>query len=135
MVLLILFATLAMPVGSTISHGIAAMAHTLSANALLTGISHDREHDREHDHDHDHDHAREHSNAQSDTADDSSLNASADNITAEHPHHGADHSHDAAHTPVAAWAKLEPQPVQWLGQPLRWVETVQQSRLERPPIA
>ena len=109
-VLLMLFGTLAMPTGSTISHGIAAVAQSLSATTSLTGIQ------QHNDHDHDHHHE------------------AADSSTVGHAHHGADHSHDPAHAPVTAWTALAPQLARWLGQPLRWVETVQQSRLERPPI-
>lgn len=56
------------------------------------------------------------------------------NTTADHTHHGADHSHDKAHALPHAWACMAAQPPDWVNAPRLWVELVEAFRLERPPM-
>ena len=53
---------------------------------------------------------------------------------ADHPHHEADHSHDKAHALPVAWSSVAPQLPGWWGLVRQWIETVQASRMERPPM-
>jgi hypothetical protein len=53
---------------------------------------------------------------------------------ADHPHHEADHSHDKAHVLSVAWRSAAPQPSRWQGLARPWIEMVEASRLERPPM-
>ena len=51
-----------------------------------------------------------------------------------HPHHAIDHSHDKAHALPVAWGSASPQLPSWRVQARPWIEMVQASRLERPPM-
>ena len=54
--------------------------------------------------------------------------------SADHPHHEMDHSHDKAHAPSVAWRSAVPQPPGWWRLARPWIEMVEASRLERPPM-
>jgi ABC-type nickel/cobalt efflux system permease component RcnA len=54
--------------------------------------------------------------------------------SADHPHHEMDHSHDKAHALSVAWRTATPQPSSWLLLVRPWIEMVEASRLERPPM-
>ena len=107
--------------GSTVSHGIADVAMV----GLESSMS-----DTQHDHALEHKHPHEHAYGVTDR----DLSTAGDGALTEHPHHGADHSHDPAHTLIAAWTSIPPQLPAWLQHALTWNETMQLSRLERPPI-
>lgn len=53
---------------------------------------------------------------------------------AGHPHHSIDHSHDKAHALPVAWGSATPQLPSWRVRVRPWIEMVQASRLERPPM-
>lgn len=53
----------------------------------------------------------------------------------DHAHHAVDHSHDKAHALPAGWQAAATQTPGWCGQVRPWVEMVQASRLDRPPMA
>ncbi|HQX59064.1 MAG TPA: hypothetical protein PLJ46_20180 [Burkholderiaceae bacterium] len=55
-------------------------------------------------------------------------------VVADHPHHEADHSHDKSHALPLRWSAAETLPRSWQLQVRPWIETVQASRLERPPM-
>lgn len=63
-------------------------------------------------------------------ADDSS---SADS-SAEHPHHGMDHSHDIAHYLPLAWGAVSPQLPSWEVVVRSWIDMGQAYQLDRPPM-
>lgn len=114
--LVILMGTFISSVGGMNSHGIAAIAavnHVSSASSVS-------------DHDHAHGHAHE--------AGDSEWGSASHGASADHPHHGADHSHDKAHALPAAWNAATPALPVWFGHVRPWTEMVQASRLERPPM-
>ena len=110
----ILFGTLIASVGGMNSHGIAAIAAATHAASATT--------DTAHEHGHVHDDA------------DISPATLMHGPTADHPHHGADHSHDKAHALPSSWDVATPQPPLWIGQARLWIEMVEASRLERPPM-
>ena len=51
-----------------------------------------------------------------------------------HPHHQADHSHDNPNTLPIMWSSTAMLHRSWQLQVLPWIEMVQASRLERPPM-
>lgn len=106
--LVILLGTIISSIGSTNSHGIAAALH-VSPTSLDTS----------------HEHAHEDG--------DSGLEM-LHGAAADHPHHGADHSHDKAHALPVIWSSAAPQLPGWFGIVWPWIEMVQTSRLERPPM-
>ena len=102
-------------VGSLTSHGIAAMTDGLHAAAMTSDSSHELAHGHAHE-------------------DDESPSATVSpDAAVDHPHHGADHSHDKAHVPPTAWRSVPPQLPGRVGHIRPWNEMVQASRLERPP--
>jgi hypothetical protein len=52
----------------------------------------------------------------------------------EHPHHGADHSHDTAHHLPLAWGAAMTQLPRWEVMVRPWIEMGQAYRLDRPPM-
>lgn len=114
--LVMMLGTVISPVGSLTSHGIAGMTHGLHAAATTSDLSHELAHGHAHD-----------------DVDSASATVSLD-ATVDHPHHGADHSHDKAHVPPTAWRSVPPQLPGRVGHIRPWIEMVQASRLERPPM-
>ena len=114
--LAILFGTIVSSVGGMYSHGIAAIA----------AVSHVSPAPSDTDHDHAHGHAHEDS--------DGGWVAGSHGASADHPHHGADHSHDKAHALPSAWHTAAPMLPAWFGQAVLRIEMVEASRLERPPM-
>lgn len=109
--LVILLGTVISSVGGMYSHGIAAIAavsHTSPASS-----------DTEHDHAHE---------------DGDGAFVWCHDASADHPHHGADHSHDKAHALPITWDVAAPQLPVWTGHARLWIEMVEPSRLERPPM-
>lgn len=114
--LVILFGTMVSSVGGMYSHGIAAIA----------AVSHVSAAPSEAEHDHAHGHAHEDGGGE--------WVVESHSASADHPHHGADHSHDKAHALPAAWHSAAPVVPAWFGHVRLWIEMVQASRLERPPM-
>lgn len=114
--LVILFGTFISSLGGTNSHGIAYISASLHA---APPVSHTAD-------------AHAHGHAHEDV--DSAL-AMGDHVAvADHPHHGADHSHDKAHALPEAWGSPAPLLPGWFGDVRPWMEMVASSRLERPPM-
>ncbi len=114
--LVILMGTFVSSVGGMNSHGIAAIAAAAHATPELQGNSHDHTHGHSHE-------------------DGDSEWAVASHVAGgDHPHHGADHSHDKAHALPITWEVAAPQLPVWIGQVRLLREMVQVSRLERPPM-
>jgi hypothetical protein len=109
----ILFGTLISSVGGMNSHGIAAIAAVAHAAPATADTAHE------------HGHAHE---------EDASPATLMHGTTADHPHHGADHSHDKAHALPDAWGPAAPLLPVWFGHVRPWTESAQASRLERPPM-
>ena len=116
MVLVILFGTIVSSVGGMYSHGIAAIAAVKQVSATASDSEHD----------HAHSHAREDGDGQRVEV--------SHGASAEHPHHGADHSHDKVHAPPVTWTVAAPQLPVWIGQAMLRIEMIKASRLERPPM-
>ena len=114
--LVILVGTFLSSVGSMYSHGIAAIA----AVSHVAPASSDTEHDHVHGHAHE--------------DGDSEWIMGSHGASADHPHHGADHSHDKAHALPMTWSVAAPQLPVWIGQAMLRIEMVEASRLERPPM-
>lgn len=108
----IVLGTVISSIGGTSSHGLAAISATLHAAASSP--------DEQHGHVHE-DQGGE-------------LVMVDQTAAADHLHHGADHSHDNAHVPPVAWRSVAPQLPGWWGLARPWIEMVQASRLERPPM-
>ena len=108
----ILIGTFISSVGGLNSHGIAAIA----AAAHAAPDAPDTEHDHAHG------------------DGESEWDMGHDGASADHPHHGADHSHDKAHALPISWEVAAPQLPMWIGQGRLWLEMVEASRLERPPM-
>ena len=108
----IMFGAFISSVGGTNSHGIAAIAEALQANPTPSDKSHPHAHNDG----------------------DSELAMVSHGAAADHPHHGADHSHDKAYALPAAWSSAPPLLPGWLGLVRPWIEMVRASRLERPPM-
>ncbi len=116
--LVILFGTVVSSVGGMYSHGIAAIA----------AVSHVSAASSETEHEHSHGHAHE------DGDSDAEWVVGSQGASADHPHHGADHSHDKAHALPAELHLAAPVLPAWFGHVRLWIEIVQASRLERPPM-
>lgn len=112
----ILFGTVISSVGGMNSHGIAAIAAVIHATPTSSDAS------RELVHGHTHEDA------------DGKLVAVSESATGDHPHHGVDHSHDKAHALPAALHSARQQLPERFGFVRPWIEMVQASRLERPPM-
>lgn len=110
----ILFGTIISSIGGTSSHCLAAIAAALHVTPASLDTSHE----------HMHEHAHE----------DGGIGLLTQSAAADHPHHGADHSHDKAHALPAIWRSAAPQLPGWFGLVRPWIEMVQASRLERPPM-
>ncbi|MDI1269545.1 MAG: hypothetical protein PSV40_10675 [Polaromonas sp.] len=108
----ILFGTIISSIGSTGSHGLAVIAAALHVAPSSSAESHGHVHE---------DRGGE-------------LAMENQSAGADHPHHGADHSHDKAHALPVAWSSAAPQLPGWWGLVRPWIEMVQASRLERPPM-
>ena len=108
--LVIMFGTILSSVGGTNSHGLAALATALHVAPFSTDESHEHAHEEE------------------------GIGSANQSAGADHPHHGADHSHDKAHVLPALWSSAAPQLAGWFGLVRPWIEMVQASRLERPPM-
>jgi hypothetical protein len=106
----IMVGTIISSIGGTSSHGLAAFPAALH----VTGFSSDESHEHAHE--------------------DEGMGLLTQSASADHPHHGADHSHDKAHTLPVAWSSAAPQLPGWFGLVRPWIEMVQASRLERPPM-
>jgi len=110
--MVIMFGTIISSVGGTNSHGIAASAAALHVAPMSLDTPHEHAHEDG----------------------DSGLAMVSHGATADHPHHGADHSHDKAHALPALWSSVAPQLPGWFGLVRPWIEMVRASRLERPPM-
>ena len=111
----IMFGTIISSIGGTSSHGLAAFLAALHVTPTSLDTSHE----------HVHEHAHE----------DEGIGLVTQSAGADHPHHhGADHSHDNAHALPVAWSSVAPQLPGWFGLVRPWIEMVQASRLERPPM-
>ena len=110
--LVILFGTILSSVGGTNSHGLAAPATALHVAPFSTDESHEHAHEDK----------------------DEGIESANQRAGADHPHHSADHSHDKAHVLPALWSSAAPQLAGWFGLVRPWIERVQASRLERPPM-
>lgn len=108
----ILFGTILSSMGGTNSHGIAPIAAGLHIAPTSLDPSHD--------------HAHEEAG--------SAWAVASDGAVADHPHHGADHSHDKAHALPDIWRSAVLPLPGWFGLVRPWIEMVQASRLERPPM-
>jgi hypothetical protein len=108
----ILLGTILSAIGGTSSHGLAALALTSHAAPSSTNEPHG--------------HMHEDSGGELAMLDSS--------VGADHPHHEADHSHDKAYALSAAWSSAAPQPPSWRVLVRPWIEMVEASRLERPPM-
>ena len=108
----IMFGAVISSFGGTNSHGIAAITETLHAAATPSDQSHELAHDDG----------------------DNGLATLSHGAAADHPHHGADHSHDKASALPAAWGSAAPSLPGWFGFVRPWIEMVRASRLERPPM-
>ena len=115
----ILFGTLISSVGSMNSHGLAALVVGFHGAPSSGSTSHELERDHGHSHE----------------VEDDDLEMMGHVAPPDHPHHGADHSHDKAHALPTAWETTSPQLPIWIGVVRPWAELVQGSRLERPPMA
>ena len=111
-VVVIMVGTMISSTGGTRSHGLAAIAAALHA----TTSSADEQHGHVHE-----DRGGE-------------LAMVDKSAGTDHPHHGTDHSHDNAHALPVAWSSAAPQLPGWFGLVWPWIEMVQASRLERPPM-
>jgi len=109
--IVIMFGTVVSSIGFTKSHGLAsiAAAHTTPSN----GGGH-------------HGHSHEDPGSELDLVD--------QGADPGHPHHAIDHSHDKAHALPVAWGSASPQLPSWRVPVQPWIEMVQASRLERPPM-
>lgn len=114
--LVIMMGTFVSSVGGMYSHGIAAIAAVSHVAPASTDTAHD----------HAHGHAYE--------VNDLEWVLGSHGASADHPHHGADHSHDKAHALPSTWDVAAPQLPVWTGHARLWIEMVEPSRLERPPM-
>jgi len=114
--IVILFGAILSSIGGTNSHGLAAMGASLHTAPVSSNASH------------------EHAHVHEDDGEDSALAMVIPGAEVDHPHHGADHSHDKAHALPAAWQSSTPQLPGWFGLVRPWMKMVRASRLERPPM-
>lgn len=111
----VMLGTIISSIGGTSSHGLAAFATTFHSSSAPSDTSYERFH--------------EHAHA------DVGVELVDQNAGADYPHHhGSDHSHDKAHALPVAWHSGAPQLPDRFGLVWPWIEMVQASRLERPPI-
>lgn len=103
-------------VGGMYSHGIAAIA----AQSHVAPASPDSEHHHVHGHAHE--------------DNDGEWVMGSHGASADHPHHGADHSHEKGLALPSTWGVAPPQLPVWIGQSMLRIEMVEASRLERPPM-
>ena len=108
----IMFGTIISSIGSTGSHGVAVISAALHVVPPSSAESHGHEHEVR-------------------GGELAMVNQSAG---ADHPHHGMDHSHDKAHALPVAWSSAVPHPPGWRVRVRPWIEIIEASRLERPPI-
>ena len=114
----ILFATIISSIGRASSHGFAAFPAALHVTATSLDTFQERMHEHVHEHAHE----------------DGCIGGVTQSAGADHHHHGADHSHDKAHALPVAWSSAAPQLPGWFGHVRPWIQMVQASRLERPPM-
>ena len=112
----ILLGTIISSVGGTNSHGIAPIGAALHAAAMPSDASDVDAHEHAHE------------------VGDRGLAMAGLGATADHPHHGSDHSHDKAHVLPVGWNSAAARISGWLGLERPWIAMVQASRLERPPM-
>ena len=110
----IMLGTIISSIGGTSSHGLAAFPTALHVAPMSLDTFPE----------HVHEHAQE----------DEGAGLVIQSAGADHPHHGADHSHDKAHALPVAWSSVAPPLPGWFGLVRPWIEMVQSSRLERPPM-
>ena len=115
-----MFGTIITAIGGMSSHGLAAFATALHGTPYAADEAHEHLHGDE-------------------DAGGVKQSAGADRSHhgdegADHPHHGADHAHDNVHAVPAAWRSSAPQLAGWSGRVRPWIEMIQASRLERPPM-
>lgn len=108
----ILFGTIVSSIGGTNSHGLAAIAAPLHTAPSFSDDPHGHVHE----------------------AQGVELATVVQSAEADHPHHGADHSHDNVHALPVAWGSASLQLPNWWMLVRPWVEMIQASRLERPPM-
>lgn len=108
----ILFGTIISSIGSTGSHGLAVISAMFHVAPSSSAESHGHVHEDR----------------------GGKLTLVNQSAGADHPHHGADHSHDNAHALPVTWGSVPPQLPGKGGLVRPWIETVQASRLERPPM-
>lgn len=109
----IMFGTVISSIGGTSSHGLAAFATALHVTPFSSDESHEHAHEDQ----------------------DEGIGSVTQSAGVDHPHHhGADHSHDKAHALPVVWGSVAPQVPGWVGLVRPWIEMVQASRLERPPM-
>ena len=108
----IMFGTTISAIGGTNSHGLAAIAATLHAAPSFPNEPHGHVHEDQ----------------------GGELAMVDQSAGADHIHHGTDHSHDKAHVLPVAWSSAAPQLPSWRVLVRPWIEMVQASRLERPPM-
>lgn len=108
--LVFVFGTIITSIGGMSSHGLTAFTTALH----ITPFSADESHEHVHG--------------------DEDIGGGSQVADADHPHHGADHSHDNVHAVPAAWRSSAPQLAGWSGRVPPWIEMIQASRLERPPM-
>lgn len=108
----ILFGAIFSSIGSMNSHGLAAIGAALHADSSAPDEAHGHVHgDRG-----------------------GEWVVSDDSAGTDHPHHQADHSHDHPHGLPIQWATAATLLPSWQSQVRPWIEMVQASRLERPPM-
>jgi hypothetical protein len=108
----IMFGAILSSIGSMNSHGLAAIGTTLHADSIVSDATHGHVHgDR-----------------------DGEVVDSDQRADRDHPHHQADHSHDSSHALPITWPSTATLLRSWQLQVRSWVEMVQESRLERPPM-
>lgn len=108
----IMFGTILSSIGSMNSHGLAAIGSAIHADVSASDETHGHVH-----------------GDQGGEIADSDQSAGTD-----HPHHQADHSHDNSHALPITWSSTATLLRSWQLKVRPWVEMVQASRLERPPM-
>lgn len=108
----LMFGTILSAIGSMNSHGLAAIGTALHAGSSASDGMHGHVHgDRG-----------------------GEIVVSNQSAGSDHPHHQADHSHDNSHALPIAWSTTATLLRSWQLQVWPWIEMVQASRLERPPM-
>lgn len=111
--IVIVVGTIISSIGLTSSHGLAAISAGHTSTALAADVPHGHSHGDQGD----------------------EVAEVEDLLGGDHAHHAVDHSHDKAHALPAGWHAASTQAPAWCRQVRPWVEMVQASRLERPPMA